>query len=109
MTRALSLVNGIPRMIDVSAGTVTTYDETLLVVSSGAGAGEINVSDAEASDAITLPNSGNYEDVELQVFLNGKLINVTTDYDYVGSGTRTQIALKFDAEVDDIIRFYKQS
>lgn len=104
----LALINGLPRMTAESAALPDIYDDYLTVVSSGAsGANEINLADAEAGDNITLPNSGSYEGDDLEVYLNGNLLDVVFDYNYVGTGTRTQITLTFDAAVDDVIRFRK--
>ena len=100
------MVNGLPRMTNESASP-TIYDEAIVVVLSGAsGDNEINLVDAETGDPITLPNSGTYEGEELQVFLNGNRVEDVIDYNWLDSGTRTQIAFTFDLEVEDRVRFY---
>ena len=58
MAKKLALVNGIPRMVDESASPAI-YDETLTVVSSGAGAGEVN-GPITAGSPVTLPDSKTY-------------------------------------------------
>lgn len=105
MAKKLALINGLPRMVDESASPVI-YDDYLKVVASGAsGANEINLADVETGDNITLPNSGSYEGEELEVYLNGDRLQDVFDYNYVGSGTKTQISMTFDLEVNDILRF----
>ena len=93
-------------MVD-EAGSPPIYNEYLTVVASGAGANEINVGDAESGDYITLPNSGTYEGEELWVFLNGNHLAYPFDYNYVGSGTMTQVSMTFDLVVGDVILFIK--
>jgi len=107
MSKKLALVGGLPRMVEESA-TPTIYDEYLLVVSgTPQNSNEINVEDAGTGDPITLPNSGEYSGEELIVYLNGNRISDVFDYNYVGSGTRTQISLTFDLMVGDVLRFRK--
>jgi len=105
MGKFLRIVNGIPRMVEES-GTPPIYDDYLDVVQSGAsGANEINVSDGETGDPVTLPNGGTYEGDELEVYLNGNRLEDVADYNWLGSGTRTQLAFTFDLEVGDRVRF----
>jgi hypothetical protein len=102
----LQLVNKLPRMTAESSSGPTIYDEYLTVVSSGAsGDHEINVADAEAGDSITLPLSGTYEGDELEIYYNNTRLEDVVDYNWVGSGTRTQISLTFNAKTGDRIRF----
>lgn len=82
--------------------SVAIYDQSLQVVASGAGAGQIN-GPISANTPITLPNSKTYNSTELQVYLNGLRMAPTTDYAYTSS---TQIAFTFSIQIDDIIRFY---
>lgn len=103
MAKKLALVNGIARMVDESASP-TIYDESLTVVESGAGAGEIN-GPISAGTNVTLPSSKIYEDDELEIYINGQRIEAVFDYNYIGTIPRTQISLTFDLEVGDIIRF----
>lgn len=83
----------------------TIYDEYLKVVASGAGAGEINLTDAEAGDNITLPLSKVYDSRELEVWLNGTRLDYLLDFTYVGvAPTRTQISMTFNLLVGDVLR-----
>lgn len=105
MGKFLRLSNGVPRSFD-EAASGTIYDEHLTVVESGAtGPNEINVADATTGTPITLPNSGTYEGADLQVYLGGDFIEDSFDYNYVGSGTKTQIAFTFDLLIGDRVRF----
>ena len=104
MASVLSLVNGIPRSITVSASPAI-YDERLEVVASGAGAGEINAADAETGDPVTLPSAKTYTSDELEIYLNGQRLEDTVDYSYVSSPPRTQISFTFDLVAGDVIRF----
>jgi len=89
MGKFLRIVNGIPRMIDES-GTPTIYDDYLVVVASGAsGPNEINLADVGTGSPISLPNGGDYESDELEIYLNGNRIEDVVDYNWQGSGTRT--------------------
>lgn len=104
MARVLELINGVPRMRD-EASPPTIYDESLEVVSSGAGAGQIN-GPISTGTPITLPSSGSYEADELEIYLNGARLEDAADYNYVGAGpTRTQVSFTFDIVVGDDIRF----
>lgn len=107
MGKFLRLVNGIPRSFEeAAAGTI--YDDYIEVVASGAsGPNQINVGSATTGTPITLPNGGTYLNSDLQVFLGGDFVEDSFDYNYVGSGTRTQISFTFDLEVGDRVRFRK--
>jgi len=104
MSKMLRLVAGVPRMVDES-GSPEIYDESIKIVSGTAGAGELNVNDAEAGDAITLPNgktySGASSGLELQIFLNGNYLEDVLDYNFIST---TQFALTFNTSVLDIVR-----
>lgn len=100
MATRLKLVNGLPFMVN----DTVPYDATLTVVGGTPGTNQINIVDA--GGAITLPNSKTYTDADLQVFLNNNRLYLTTDYNYVGSGARTQISLTFGLEVGDLLGFY---
>lgn len=60
-----------------------------------------------AGNPITLPNAETYKTTELEVYLNGQLMEVDIDYNYVGIIPRTQITLTFDVFSTDKIRFRK--
>jgi len=104
MTRYVQTINGVLRGVDLAAD-IDIYDEELTVVSGTPGADEINP--ITAGNPVTLPNSGTYQGVELEIHLNGQKMEDGMDYAYVGSGTRTQITFTFDLEVGDLINFRK--
>jgi len=54
---------------------------------------------------ISLPDAMTYEGDELQVYLNGVLQNVLIDYNYVGSGSKSEIAFLFDIQVTDRLSY----
>lgn len=94
VNRALTLVNGVPKMATVSAVSAI-YDETYTAVS--------NLS---SGSNITLPNSGQYQNKDLRVYLNGSFWEVYLDYNYpAGSPPRTQIQLLQDIVAGDKIHF----
>ena len=89
--KALKLVNGIPRLVELAAA----YDEVYAISTTIA-----------TGTPITLPNSGSYTTgKDLIVFLNDVLLEPIIDYNYVGSSPRTQITLTFDLYNKDRIRF----
>ena len=93
---ALKLVNGIPRMQIIAATSGAVYDKTYTVPGGGISAGT----------PITLPDAGTYEDIDLEVFRGGQFLEPGgIDYNYVGSGTRTQITLTEDLSEGELIRF----
>jgi len=100
MAKKLALVSGIPRMVDESASP-TIYDQSLTVVSSAPGAGQI-LGPIAAGTPITLPSSQSYTSSELEVYLGPDRLNPLFDYSYSSS---TQIALTFQAVAGDVIRF----
>lgn len=108
MGNFLRLVNGVPRSFAESSAT-TIYDERLTVVS-GAPANSNEVTGPVTTGvSVTLPNSGTYSGLELQVYLNGDRIEPVFDYNYVGTGgSKTQIQFTFDLVVGDTIDFVKQ-
>ena len=101
MAKVLTLVNGIPRLVDESA-TPVIYDEVLEVVASGAsGDNEIN-GPISAGVLVALPDSRTYVGDELEVYLDGDRLKPIFDYNYSSS---TQVAFTFELKVGDIIRF----
>lgn len=92
MSIVLQMVNGVPRAVTTVVPTI--YDQTFTAVGT-----------VTTGTAISLPASGTYLSAELEVYFNGQRINVTDDYIYVGSGTRTQIQMTFDLLLGDKIRF----
>jgi len=89
----LRLVAGVPRSFSESASP-TIYDQVYQV------SGTLT-----AGTAITLPSGGTYQADELEVWLNGQRVHVTDDYNYVGSGTRTQITFTYDLLNTEQVRF----
>ena len=100
MAKKLELVNGIPRMT-AESGAPAIYDETLTVVSSGAGAGEIN-GPVTAGTPVTLPNSKTYTSDELEIYLDGDRLVSVFDYTH---NTTTTVTFTFELVVGDRIRF----
>ena len=97
----LELVNALPRMTAESGGSVTIYDETLVVVASGAGAGEINGPIA-ASTPVTLPAAQTYTGDELEVYLGTDRLAPLFDYTFASS---TTVAYTFEIKVGDVLRY----
>lgn len=103
MANFLRLVNGQMRSFAESS-SLTIYDQPLTVVSGAAGANQVSAP-VTTGTAITLPSSGTYVGVELEVRLNGMRLEALYDYTYVGTGTKTQIALTFDLATGDRLDF----
>lgn len=96
MAKKLALVSGIPRMVDESASPAI-YDESVVLVSN-----------VNAGVNYTLPNSGSYSGDELEVYLDGQVLDSGSDFNFVGAGpTRTQVAFTFNLIIGDNIRFRK--
>lgn len=100
MAKKLALVAGIPRMVDESASPAI-YDETLKVVTSSPGAGEI-LGPITAGTPITLPGGQTYTSLELEVYLGPDRMVPIFDYTYSSS---TEVAFTFQLLVGDLIRF----
>jgi len=121
MSKVLMLVRGVARMVDTgdsvvlrspdnsrhflgvqNDGTVftetdTVYSETLIIGAGGVSTGT----------PISLPNSGDYLGEELEVKLNAAVMTLGSEYQYVGTGIKTQIAFLFDLVENDTIDFKK--
>lgn len=94
------------------------YDETITVVA-GAPADDSEITGPVAANTtITIPlNSRNSEvqeeyvvgDADLNVFLNGVLLNVGSDYTEVGTtgDFSTEVEMSFELLVDDVLKFEK--
>lgn len=95
MAKFLTLVNGWPRMVDES-GSTTIYDESSTLVSNLA-----------TGVAYTLPSSGSYTADELEVYLDGQVLDSGSDFNFVGSAPRTQVTFTFDLFIGDRLRFRK--
>lgn len=95
MAKALRLINGVPRMSEVT-GADAIYDETLVVGSGG----------ILASTPISLPSGGTYESKDLEVYLGGQFLEPGVDYNYVGAGpSRTQITFDTLLLENERVRF----
>ena len=94
MAKVLSIVNGVPRMVDaVTGGSV--YEEVIVVGS-----------DLPTGGTYTLPNSKTYANKELEVYLNDGFLEEGEDYDYVGvAPSRTQIDVTIPLVATDRLRF----
>lgn len=105
ITKALQVVNGLPRMVTVLPDV---YDQRLKVVS-GAPADSTEVTGpVTAGTSLTLPVSGNYTGTELEIDFNGQgPLVVVRDFVYVGSGTKTQVQMTFNLNVGDELHFRK--
>lgn len=103
MAKFLRLVNGVAYSVDESA-SITIYDQPLTVVSASPGANQI-VGPITSGTAVTLPNGGTYSAAELEIRLNGQRLEQLYDYNYVGSGTRTQVSFTFDLAIGDRLDF----
>ena len=57
--------------------------------------------------AITLPNSETYSGKELQIFANGVYQEYLIDWNYYGSGSKTQVTFTYDLKTTDTIVFMK--
>ena len=101
----LRLTNGFPRSASESSST-TIYDQRLTVVASGAtGSNQINGPVLSGSN-LTLPASGTYTGLELEIYWNGNRLEYLSDYSYVGSGSgKTQININFQLNVGDTVDF----
>jgi hypothetical protein len=97
MATALKLVNGVPRMVEISVTSGAVYDETYTVPGGG----------VAADSQITLPSGGAYNDIDLEVFINGQFMEPNgVDYSYVGSAPgRTQITIVNAWPENTLIRF----
>lgn len=100
MAQVLSLVNGVPKMVQESAAT-TIYDEHLTVISGTAGANEVS-GPISTGSPVTLPGSKSYTGEELEVYLGGQRLEDVFDYNH---NTSTTVTFTFDLEVGDRLRF----
>ena len=95
MGKFLRLIAGVPRSVDEAASS-TIYDQAIDVASP-----------ITTGTPVTLPSGGTYDSQELEVYFNGQVLDDVTDYNFVGSVPRTQVAFTFDLIVGDRIRFRK--
>jgi hypothetical protein len=95
MGKFLRLDNGVPRSFDEAASS-TIYDQATVVGST-----------ITTGTPVTLPASGTYDSQELEVYLNGQVLDDVVDYNFEGSPPRTQVSFTFDLVAGDRIRFRK--
>ena len=105
MAKALSIVSGLPVMIDIIASAAPAVDDRLLVVLGAPGNVNEITGPIVSSTAITLPNSLTYESGTLEITLNGQTIVPVTGWNEIGSGSMTQISFNQDLEIDDEVSF----
>lgn len=95
MGKFLRISGGVAREFD-EASSISIYDQSIDV-------GSI----ITTGTPVTLPASGTYDSQELEVYLNGQVLDDIADYNFVGTVPRTQVAFTFQLEVGDRIRFRK--
>jgi len=93
MSTIVRIVNGIPR-IQTELALPTIYDQTIQVVSL-----------TTAGTPVTLPSGQTYQGDELKVKFRGQDLTDVYDYNWVGSGAKTQVVFTFDLQVGDYIGF----
>ena len=121
MARAMQMVKGVMRTVDTGDATILTspngthffldidntgilstvsgivYSETLVIGAGGVSTGT----------PISLPNSGSYLGKELEIKLNDVVMQVGSEYQFEGTGVKTQISFLFDLVETDSIDFTK--
>lgn len=108
MAKFLRLFNGVPRSFDESS-SLPIYDERLTIVSGAPADSNEMTGPVNAGVNVTLPDSGTYTALELQIYLNGDRLETVADYSYVGAGpTRTQVQFTFELVVGDTVDFVIQ-
>ena len=93
MAKFITMVDGIPTLQDETIG-ITIYEANYNVNST-----------ITTGTPVTLPNAGEYTGIELEVYLNGQLLEVGVDYSYIGVAPRTQISFAFDLLDGDVVKF----
>lgn len=91
------------RSFDESS-SLPIYDQPLTLVASSPGANQV-IGPIISGTSITLPASGTYTGEELEVRLNGMRLEALYDYNYVGAGSKTQIACTFNLSIGDRLDF----
>jgi hypothetical protein len=95
MAYVLRVATGYPRHFTESASP-TIYDESVALASP-----------VNAGVSYTLPNSGSYEGDELEIYLDGQVLDSGLDFTFVGTGVKTQVQFTFNLLAGDNIRFRK--
>lgn len=83
------------------------YDQRTDVVASGATGNQINGPVTPGTN-VTLPSAQTYNSSELQIYLNGQRLEVTNDWNTVGSIPRTQVTFVDTLQVGDAVDFIIQ-
>ena len=96
MAKFLKIVNGYLRPVS-ETNTIPIYYQTY---SPG--------TTITAGSAVTLPASGSYVGNELQVIVNNSIQTYLLDYNFVGTGTKTQISFTYDLFNTDTVVFFIQ-
>ena len=96
MANFLSIVNGYPRLVSEAAST-PIYDQSVVIGST-----------ITAGTNYTLPLGGTYSGDELEIMLDGQVLDSGNDFNFVGSGpAKTQVQFTFDLLAGDNLRFRK--
>lgn len=104
----LSLSNGIPRSFN-EATSVAIYDQRLTIVSGAPADSNEKTGPVTTGSSVTLPQSGTYSGLELEIYHSGQRLDYIFDYAYVGAGSgKTQVQFTFDLLVQDVIDFVIQ-
>lgn len=96
MSQKLTLVNGLPTMVETSDSAL---DESIYY-SAGLAAGT----------DITIPNSGSFNNSDasdIHILVNQKEVEVTRDFTVLGTAPHTQIEFLYDLPNDAVVRFKK--
>jgi hypothetical protein len=101
-TNFLTLVNGVPRQ---QTNIQIIYEQNIDVISGVAANSNQIQGPVTAGTQIVLPLAQTYISVDLEIYLNGDRLNPILDYSYVGTGSRTRVALTFDLVVGDTLVF----
>lgn len=95
MANFVRVTNGYLRLAAETADP-TIYDQSVDLVSP-----------VTTGTSYTLPSSGSYVGDELEVYLDGQVLDSGSDFNFVGSGTKTQVVFTFDLVAGDRLRFRK--
>ena len=93
MATVVRIINGIPR-IQTESSSPVIYDEVFQILSP-----------VSTGTPVTLPNGKTYVGDELKVKFRGQDLSDVYDYNWVGTGSKTQVVFTFDLQVGDYIGF----
>jgi hypothetical protein len=103
MAKFLQIVNGVARSVEAFPAI---EEARLTVVASSPGANEIVPT--VSGTPITIPDSIEYTDKELNIFFDGQKLYPILDYNYEGTAPRTQVSFTFDLLAGDKLFFEKE-